>query len=184
MMRLLAFDFPEDETALNIDDEYLLGESLLVCPVTEPMYFGAGSKKLEGKRHVRSVYLPRGCGWYDYWTGVYYQGGQWMEADAPLEKLPLFVREGSILPLAEGVREVSELSVCSVDETPLSFRVYGGRDAVLKYYNDSGDGYGYEKGEYTYTEYRWSEAEQRLADGCGRIYECEIAGREQFSLFE
>ncbi len=178
MMRLLAFDFPEDETALNIADEYLLGESLLVCPVTEPMYFGAGSKKMDGKRHVRPVYLPRGCGWYDYWTGVCYQGGQWMEADAPLEKIPLFVREGSILPLAEGVREVSELSVCSVDETAVSFRVYGGKDAVLKYYNDSGDGYGYEKGEYTYTEYRWSEAARRLTDGRGRTYECEIVGKE------
>lgn len=174
MMRLLAFDFPEDETALDIADQYLFGEALMVCPVTEPMYFGANSVKLNDTRHSRRVYLPGERGWYDYWTGAYYPGGQWIEAEAPLERIPLFVREGSVLPLAEGIGNASELSVHSAEEVPVSFRVYGGRDAVLKYYNDRGDGYGYEKGEYTYTEYHWSETAQKLTDSGGREYECEL----------
>lgn len=167
MMRLLAFDFPEDRTALNVDDQYLFGEALMVCPVTEPMYYGAGSVRLDRKCCTRQVYLPEGCGWYDFWTGRYYGGGQWIEAEAPIDRIPLFVREGSILPMAEAADR-------TVPEEKIFLRVYPGRDGRCRIYRDSGDGYGYEKGEYSCREYFWSEEEHKLTDEDGRECDCEI----------
>lgn len=162
MMKMLAFDFAHDTTVLDIRDQYLFGDSLMVCPVTEPMYFTAGNTRLEGCALTRKVYLPKGCGWYDYWSERYYEGGQWIEADAPIDKIPLFVREGSILPTTEPAPHVSVR-----DE--ITWVVYAGRDCNYQFYEDAGDGYGYEKGEYECRSYQWSEKEQRLTDEEGNI---------------
>lgn len=167
MMRLLAFDFPEDGTALNVEDQYLFGESLMVCPVTEPMYFGAGSVKLEREHHTRPVYLPAGCRWYDFWTGHSYDGGQWVEAEAPIDRIPLFVREGSVLPMTEVLDR-------TLPEEKLVFRVYPGRNGRLRLYRDSGDGYDHEQGQYSCREYTWSEEKHRLTDEGGRELHCDI----------
>ena len=174
MIRLLAFDFPEDRVVTDRKDQYMFGESLMICPVTEPMYFGVGSVPIAREQYSRRVYLPGNEGWYDFWTGNYYTGGQWIEAEAPLERIPVFVREGSVLPLVKNIDTAEMLSADCVAGLPVVFRVYAGRDAVLRYYNDSGDGYGYEKGEYTLTEYHWSEAAHKLTDADGRECVCEI----------
>lgn len=86
-MRPLFFDFPEDEGCVAVDDAFLLGPDLLVAPV---LYAGARS---------REVYLPAGTTWTDAWTGETFDGGQWITADAPLERIPLYLRGGVRLPI-------------------------------------------------------------------------------------
>ncbi len=167
MIKPLAFDFPEDLSARDVDSQFLFGDNLMVCPVTKPMYFGVGSKPIETENYVQKVYLPKGCGWYDYWTHIFYEGGTWVEADAVLEKIPVFVKEGSILPLAEVTDRVQ------IRER-IKWQVFGGRDGQFTLYQDAGDGYGYEKGEYECSVFHWSEQEHKLTDDKGNEYPCDI----------
>ena len=172
MLRLLAFDFPEDRTACELKDEYLLGDSLLVCPVTEPMEENGKAererKETEDPKAAdpcfrRRVYLPGTIGWYDYWTGKRYEGGQWIFSDAPLEKFPLFVKEGTLLPTMEP-------NVCTrrMEGMPVTVKIYPGKDGTAVLYEDAGDGYGYETGEFCETRLVWNEREQKVS--------CETTG--------
>ena len=88
MMKFLAFAYPGDCEALEITDQYLFGNQVMVCPVLHPMYYGKDSVPLTGISKMRRVYLPEGNGWYDYWSNAYFEGGQWIEADAPIERIP------------------------------------------------------------------------------------------------
>lgn len=157
MHRMLAFDFPDDPAVLDLKDEFLLGSALLVCPVTTPMYYGTHSQELAGVSKTRRVYLPRGCDWVDFWTNVHYHGGQTITADAPLDRIPLYVKVGSILPMAEDA-----LSTEEAFSSPCRFVVYPGADGHFMLYEDAGDGYGYEKGEYAATELHWDDAAKAL----------------------
>lgn len=130
MMKMLAFAFAEDMNVLDIRDEYLFGDSFLVCPVTEPMYYEAGNKRLEERSYTRRVYLPKGCGWYDYWTNSYYHGGQWIEAEAPIDRMPLFVRAGSIIPVTDSVSHISV-------KDNITWTVYAGEDCEYLLYEDA-----------------------------------------------
>ncbi len=154
MMYLLAFDYPDDEIANKITDQYMFGSSIMVCPVIHPMYYLPGSEKTEALK-TREVYLPEG-GWYDFYTNVYYRGSQYITVDAPIDKIPLFVREGSIIPVCE--------SASSTEELPRDIKllVYSGHDAEYHIYEDGFDGYDYEKGKYTVTQVKWQEKEQKL----------------------
>ena len=145
MARLLAFDFANDSEVLDIKDEYMFGPALLVCPVTDA---GATSRR---------VYLPKGAGWYDYWTNQYYQGGQWITADAPISRLPLFVRAGSIIPMGPVKQYADQQSA-----EPLTLKVYPGADAAFSLYDDDGDNYLCETGLYTLAQLKWDNASQRL----------------------
>ncbi|HJD47175.1 MAG TPA: glycoside hydrolase family 31 protein [Candidatus Mediterraneibacter norfolkensis] len=158
IMRGLFFDFPEDKEACDVRDEFMFGRSLLVCPVTEPMYYEKGGIPIAETGKKRKCYLPKGCGWYDFWDGTYYEGGQYIDADAPIEKIPVFVREGTILPMTEQTVYADEM-----EGKMLKLRIYAGRDAVFRYYEDSGDGYGYERGEYAVTEFVYSEDEKMFS---------------------
>ena len=104
MLRALAFDFRQDPQVYNIADQYLFGPAFLVNPVTEPMYYLPGSQPLPPRSQTRQVYLPAGSDWYDFWTGRRFSGAQTVEADAPLEILPLFVRAGSIVPFGPDIQ--------------------------------------------------------------------------------
>ena len=84
MLRTLAFDFRHDPNVYDVADQFLFGPALMVCPVTEPMEYGPNSTALTGVKHSRSVYLPAGCDWYDFWTGKRYAGGQTIEAAGPV----------------------------------------------------------------------------------------------------
>ncbi len=145
MLRMLAFDFPDDLAARAIDHQFLMGRALLVCPVLEP----------EAK--IRRCYLPAGTDWYDFHTEEKFTGGQWIEAEATLEHIPLFVRAGSILPVGPVRQHALEASV-----KPLELRVYPGADGAFRLYDDAGDGYGYEKGEFGITSLTWNDKEKRL----------------------
>ena len=167
MMKFLAFAYPGDCEALEITDQYLFGNQVMVCPVLHPMYYGKDSVPLTGISKMRRVYLPEGNGWYDYWSNAYFEGGQWIEADAPIERIPLFIREGSILPMTKFAQSTEEL------DPELDIYVYRGRDCEFSLYEDEGDGYGYEWGMYSVTKLSWKEQEERFetkkAEGCGKL---------------
>ena len=151
MLRPLLFDFPHDRRAAATADAFMLGPSLLVCPVTEPMYYGRESVPLDREKRW-TCYLPSGCDWYDFWTGTRYSGGQSVTVDAPLDRIPLFVRAGAIIPMAEGLQYAGQKP-----EGPLKIHVWRGADGAFDLYDDAGDGYGYERGEYTVTRLRWDD---------------------------
>lgn len=156
MIKPLVFDYPEDEYVRDIKDQYLFGESMMICPVTQAMYYQAGSQKLKDIPKMRRVYLPAGNGWYNYETGEYYEGGQWTEAEADLMKVPVFVKEGSIIPhVKPGVSVAGR-------ETELDLRIYTGKDCSYELYEDEGDGYGYEEGQYELTNITWDESKQQV----------------------
>jgi len=146
-MRPLVMDFPADARVLNIGDQFMFGTAVLVNPVTEQ---GAV------KRHL---YLPNGV-WYDFWTGKRLEGGQAIDAEAPLSRLPLYVRAGSILPMGPDVEYAAEKPA-----DPIELRIYRGGDAGFALYEDENDGYDYEKGIYSLIPIRWDDSKQILTIG-------------------
>lgn len=157
MMRSLIFDFPEDREARGIENQFMFGPSLLICPVTEPMYYEKNNCEI-ARDKTWTCYLPGDCVWYDYWTGEKYEGGRYVTADAPIDRMPIFVKGGSILPVAEGLQYASEKP-----EKPVTFCVYPGADASFTFYEDDGETYGFEKGACAFTEFYWNEKEQKLS---------------------
>lgn len=146
-LRALAFDFPEDRTALRLTDEFLLGPWLLVCPVTEP---GAES---------RQVWLPSGADWFDVHSGKVHPGGRWIQARTPLDRIPLYVRQGALLPMAAqaGLRHTGEW-----DPSRMELHLYSGHSGSFSYWEDAGDGYGYEAGEWRRIRMEWREGSRTL----------------------
>ena len=94
MLRSLPFDFRDDPAVYDVADEFMLGPAFLVCPVYEPMAYGPGSRPLVDRPRTRSVYLPAGGHWFDLWTDEVLGGGVEIEAAAPMERIPVFVRAG------------------------------------------------------------------------------------------
>jgi alpha-D-xyloside xylohydrolase len=143
-MRALFMDFPSDPNVADIPDEYMFGPAFLVAPVTE-----------QGATH-RSVYLPAGCEWYNYWTNERIRGGQTIIASAPIDTIPLFVRAGSIIPLGSPVESTAQKQAIA------SVRVYPGADARFTLFSDDGNTYSYEKGLSSITRLYWDEATHQL----------------------
>ncbi len=154
IMRSFLFDFIEDSKARNRHDEFMFGESILVCPVTEPMYYLPENKKIEmnDAERGRKCYLPKGTGLTDFFNGDHYEGGQDVFIKTPLDKIPVFVRDGSIIPMQEGLDHASDRPL---DE--LIITVYPGCDGSYTLYEDVGNGYGYEKGEFSAIDFRWTD---------------------------
>ena len=146
-MRLLAFDFPGDDKTLDCKDQFMYGPSFLVCPVLE-----AGISK-------RNVYLPEGTQWIDYWTGATYTGDSIIEASAPTERIPLFVRAGAIIPYYSSVQKHITTHV------PLEIHIYTGADGYFELYEDDGETLDYEKGIYSRIPFSWNEKEKVLTIG-------------------
>lgn len=144
MARPLAFDFPNDRDVFDIKDQYMFGD-IMACPVTDP---GVDS---------REVYLPTGTDWYDFWTGKRFVGGEKISADAPINRLPLFVKAGSIIPMTE----VVEYADASVGK-PIAIDIYPGNDAEFTLYDDDGETYDFEKGEYTRIKMIWDDSKKEL----------------------
>lgn len=159
MFRALAFDYREDVRVHAVGDQFMFGPAFMVAPVTEAMYYGPGSRELEGVLKQRSVYLPEGE-WYDYWSDEWLEGGVTIVAQADLETLPLYVRAGSIVPLGPDVQYTDEQP-----EAVTRLKVYGGKDAAFTLYEDEGDNYNYETGSYAMIELSWCEADRSLTIG-------------------
>ncbi len=157
MMRALVFDFMEDENTHNISDQFMFGPAFLVNPVTEAMYYERGSKEITGSERTRKVYLPAACDWYDFWTGEKFSGGQTVNAAAPLEIMPLYVRSGAIIPMGPFVQHSGEKP-----DGPVELRIYKGADGVFDIYEDEGDNYNYEKSAYSILRILWRDGEKKL----------------------
>jgi alpha-D-xyloside xylohydrolase len=157
LMRAVALDFPDDRNTHTITDQYLFGPALLVCPVTNPMYYGVASQPIATSVKARTVYLPEGCSWFNFWDDALYEGGQMVTADAPLETIPLYVRAGSILPMTQMMQYVDE-----VPDAAYEIRIYCGANAEFILYEDAGDGYDYEKGAFALVHLRWTEERREL----------------------
>lgn len=148
IMRTLAADFPADAKARDINDQYLFGPAFLVAPVTQ---FKVTSRK---------VYLPAGSSWIDFETGQRHEGSQTIDAAAPLQRMPLFVKAGSIVP-----RTVVQQYVDEQPDAPLTIDVYTGADGSFSLYEDNGRSYGYERGEFSRIPLAWNEKAGELRIG-------------------
>lgn len=148
ILRALGMDFGHDPKVATINDQYLFGPAFLVAPVTT---FGATS---------REVYLPAGTSWIEFSTGRRHQGGQTIQADAPLARMPLFVKAGSIVP-----RTVVQQYVDQQRDAPVTFEVYTGADGSFSLYEDDGRNYGYERGESSRIPLSWNETTGELTIG-------------------
>jgi alpha-D-xyloside xylohydrolase len=147
IQRPLVMDFRADERTHEISDEFLFGPSILVSPV------------LEEHAIRRTVYLPEGAAWFDFWTGKRVEGGQQITAEAPLDRIPLYVRAGSIVPMGPEIEYTGQAS------DPIELRIYPGADAHFTLYEDEGDSYRYEKGAHATIALDWKDATRTLQVG-------------------
>ena len=148
IQRPLVMDFKNDPLTWNIGDQFMFGPALLVSPVTE------------AKATERRVYLPKDTTWYDFWSGQKIQGGVHVQAAAPLDRIPLYVRAGSILPLGPPEQYADEKV-----NGPIELRIYSGKDGSFTLYQDEGDNYNYEKGQHATVPITWSDSEGTLTIG-------------------
>lgn len=147
LMHSLPLDYHSDPTVTDIADQFIFGPSLLINPVVTP------------NARNRSLYLPHEPAWIDFWTGQRVTGGQTITADAPLEKIPVYVKAGSILPLGPVMQYATEA------KGPIELRIYPGRDASFVLYDDEGDNYNYEKGAHSTIPIQWNESSKTLTLG-------------------
>ena len=179
-MRALFMDFKDDRNTWNNNRQFLFGHNVLVCPVIDPLYTtekivrtnemtGWDRQDLQRENYSRinwneaktfDVYLPAGAKWYDYWTNTLIDGGKTISAAAPLSKAPLYIKAGSILPLGPDVQYANENKFDNLDIV-----VYPGADATFTLYEDEGDNYNYEKGEYSTIQLKWNDRSKTLTIG-------------------
>lgn len=148
IMRPLPMDFANDRNVLNINDEFMFGPSLLINPVCE---YKATSRK---------VYFPECAGWYDIYSGTYLKGGQELTVDAPYERIPVYVKAGSIIPVGPDVEYTGQK-----ESEPITLFVYAGADAEFDLYNDEGVNYNYEKGDFARIRISYNDANCTLTIG-------------------
>lgn len=138
IMRSLTFDFKDDANVYNIPDQYMFGPAFLVNPVTAQLYTG---KDADSKAKSRSVYLPKGTKWFNFWTGEIYNGGQTLKVNVPMDMMPLYVKAGSIIPMGPHMEYATEKPADKIE-----LRIYSGANGQFDYYEDENDNYNYEKG--------------------------------------
>jgi len=148
IMRALVMDFGYDEKVLNIGDQFMFGPALLINPVTKY------------KVRKRAVYLPDGPGWYDLKSGKYFSGGKTVIASAPYKDIPIFVKEGSIIPFGPEIQYSTEKPA-----DPLILYVYTGKDANFELYEDENVNYNYEKGAFSIIPFKYDEKTRTLIIG-------------------
>ncbi|MBN2590787.1 MAG: DUF5110 domain-containing protein [Sedimentisphaerales bacterium] len=159
MMRALVMDFASDKQALNINDEYMFGKSILVCPVTEGMYSSNMQENFSTVKS-RNLYLPEGAEWFDFWTGETIKGGQTISKETPIDIMPLYVKAGSIIPIGPKVQYAEEKKWDN-----LQIRVYEGADGEFTLYEDENDNYNYENGVYSTIAFNWDDVNMTLTIG-------------------
>jgi alpha-D-xyloside xylohydrolase len=143
-----VMDWRTDPKTWNIGDQFMFGPAILVNPV------------LKADATKRTVYLPEADAWYDFWTGKSVTGGHEIEADAPLDRMPLFVRGGSIVPMGPQIEYAAQ-----DPGGPVELRIYRGADGKFDLYEDAGDGYDYEKGQHSLIPLRWDDRSSVITIG-------------------
>lgn len=181
-MRPLFADFAADKKVWNMTDEFMFGRSILAAPIVDPQYTEekvirtdamtgwdrkevnsekVNSEKLDWTATKSAVkYLPKGATWYDFWTNKKYQGGKTVTLETSLDRVPMFVRAGSILPLGPEMQYVGEKAWDN-----LELRLYPGADGTFTLYEDEGDSYNYERGVYTTIPFVWKDKTNTLIIG-------------------
>jgi alpha-D-xyloside xylohydrolase len=165
IQRPLVMDWRTDPNTWNLVDEFMFGPAILVNPVLKP------------NANKRSVYLPAATAWYDFWTGNSVNGSQEIEAEAPLDRMPLFVRSGSILPLGPKIEYAGE-----DPGGPIELRIYRGADGRFDLYEDAGDGYEYEKGQHSVIPIRWDDRSSSIIIGARQGAYPGMIGRRKFRV--
>ena len=180
-MRPLFSDFAADKKVWNITDEFLFGRSILAAPIVKAQYTeekiirtdamtgwnrqnatdgsAAGAIDFTATK-TTTKYLPKGAAWYDFWTNKQYKGGQDVTLETTLDRVPMFVRAGSILPLGPEMQYVGEKAWDN-----LEMRVYPGANGSFTLYEDEGDNYNYEKGAYATITFQWNDKARTLTIG-------------------
>jgi alpha-D-xyloside xylohydrolase len=148
IMRALVMDFGKDTQVNNIGDQYMFGPSVMACPVYE-----YGARK-------RTVYFPATTGWYDFYSGKHLAGGQLLSVEAPYERMPLYVREGAIVPFGPDMQYTTEKQPVNI-----KIYVYAGKNGSFTLYEDEGVNYNYEKGKYSMIPFIYNDATRSLIIG-------------------
>ncbi len=177
-MRPLFADFASDRKVWNMTDEFMFGRSILAAPIVDPQYTeekvirtnamtGWDRKEVNSEKGIVNSdftstktavkYLPKGATWYDFWTNQKYQGGKSVTLTTSLDRVPMFVRAGSILPLGPEMQYVGEKTWDN-----LEIRVYPGANGSFVLYEDEGDSYNYERGIYTTIPFTWNDKSRQL----------------------
>ena len=180
-LRPLFSDFADDKNTWETVDEFMFGTAILAAPILNPQFTEekivrtdpmSGWDEQASRSMVRQVdadwsephqvtkYLPKGTLWYDFWTGEQLRGGRNITFATVLDRVPMFVRAGSILPLGPEMQYVGEKSW-----QQLELRVYPGADGTFTLYEDEGDNYNYERGVYTTIDFQWSDKTRTLTIG-------------------
>ncbi|MBR3479838.1 MAG: DUF5110 domain-containing protein [Prevotella sp.] len=180
-MRPLFADFAADKKVWDMTDEFMFGRSILACPIVQAQYTeekvirtnamtGWDRQNATDGSPVGAIdftqpksttkYLPKGATWYDFWTNQRYQGGKDVTLETSFDRVPMFVRAGSILPLGPEMQYVGEKAWDN-----LELRVYPGADGDFLLYEDEGDSYNYEKGVYATIPFTWNDRAQTLTIG-------------------
>jgi alpha-D-xyloside xylohydrolase len=148
IMRPLVMDYSADKNVENVGDQFMFGPALMVCPV------------YTYEAREREVYFPEGANWYDFYTGQVIQGGQNLKVDAPYDRIPLYIREGAIIPVGPEIQYTDEKPA----ETIVLY-VYRGQDGNFTLYEDEGVNYNYEKGAYSNIPFSYNDADGTLTIG-------------------
>ncbi len=183
-LRPLFSDFAADRRVWNMTDEFMFGRAFLAAPVVEAQYTpekivhedamsGWDKKEVKDETAEQGTaaidwtagktcrkYLPKGADWYDFWTGERLRGGRDVVVKTRIDRVPMFVRAGSIVPMGPEMQYVGEQTW-----DKLEIRVYPGADAVFTLYEDEGDSYRYEQGVYATIPFAWDEKGRRLTIG-------------------
>ena len=165
-MRPLFSDFASDKAVWDMTDEFMFGRSILAAPILEAQYTEEDNRQQTAdngnwtKAKTASKYLPKGTRWYDFWTNRLYNGGQKVTLQTSLDRVPMFVKAGSILPLGPEMQYVGEKAWDN-----LELRIYPGADGEFTLYEDEGDNYNYEKGQYATITFRWNDRSRTLTLG-------------------
>ena len=180
-MRPLFSDFASDKKVWNMTDEFMFGRCILAAPIVDPQYTeekiirtdamtGWDRKSVSDGSPVGTIdftatktavkYLPKGATWYDFWTNKAYKGGRNVTLETTFDRVPMFVRAGSILPLSPEMQYVGEKAWDN-----LELRVYPGADGRFVLYEDEGDNYNYEKGAYSTITLQWNDKKHTLTIG-------------------
>ncbi len=197
-MRPLFADFTQDKKVWNMTDEFLFGHSILACPIVNAQYTAEriirtnamtgwdrqNNTNADDNLNVdwnepktATKYLPKGTAWYDFWTGQRYSGGKTVTLQTTFDRVPMFVRAGSILPLGPEMQYVGEKPWDN-----LEMRVYPGADAQFTLYEDEGDGYNYEKGAYTTILFSWNDRSRTLTIGEREFSYPGMLQKRQFTI--
>jgi len=166
IMRPLMMDFGNDTKVLNVDNQYMFGSQMMICPVTDY------------KARTREVYFPESAGWYNLYDGKFIAGGQNQTVAAPYERMPIFVPAGSILPTGQLIQNTTQA------QTDLTIFVYGGKNGSFNLYEDENVNYNYEKGACSTLEFTWDDKNKILGIGSYKgKYENMITNRKLNIVF-